>query len=71
MNSLAVRQGPGRDEVPDYPVRICFRKIQHPMYVDYIVEVVRELTKEEAVKSKALSRQPDEKKKFGPWPEKK
>jgi hypothetical protein len=28
-------------------------------------------TKEETAKSKALSRQPDEKKKFGPWPQKK
>ena len=72
VNSLAVRQGPGKDEVPDFPIRIFFKKVQHPtMYVDYVVEAVRELTKEEAAKSKALSRQPDEKKKFGPWPEKK
>lgn len=28
-------------------------------------------TREEAAKSKALGRQPDEKKKFGPWPQKK
>ena len=71
VNSLAVRHGRGGDEVPDYPVRICFRKTQHPMYVDYVVEAVRELTKEEAAKSKALSRQPYEGEKFGPWPERK
>ena len=70
VNALAVRQGSDKDEVPDYPIRICFSKVQHPIYVDYVVESVRELTKEEAAKSKALSRQPDEKKKFGPWPQK-
>jgi hypothetical protein len=53
VNSLAVRQGPGKDEVPDYPIRICFKKVQDPLYVDYVVETVRELTKEEAAKSKA------------------
>ena len=71
VNSLAVRQGQDRDEVPDYPIRICFKKVKHPMYVDYVVESVKELTKEDAARSKALSRQPDEKKKFGAWPKKK
>jgi hypothetical protein len=71
VNSLAVRQGPGKDEVPDFPIRICFKKVQHPLYVDYVVETVKELNKDEAAKSRALSRQQDEKKKFGAWPEKK
>jgi hypothetical protein len=71
VNSLAVRQGTGRDEAPDYPIRISFQKLQHPLYMDYVVDSVKELTKEEAAKSKALGRLPDEKRKFGPWPQKK
>lgn len=67
INALAVRQGPDKDEVPDYPIRICFEKVKHPMFVDYIVDSVKELTKEEAATSKALGRQPYENKKFGPW----
>jgi len=47
VNSRAVRQGTGKDEVPDYPIRISFQKLQHPLYVDYVVESVKELTKEE------------------------
>jgi hypothetical protein len=70
VNSLAVRQGTGKDEVPDYPIRISFQKLQHPLYVDFVVESVKELTTEEAAKSKALGRKPDEKKKFGAWPQK-
>jgi hypothetical protein len=71
VNALAVRQGREKDEIPDYPIRICFKRVKHPIYVDYVVESVKELTKEEAATSKALSRQPDEKKKFGPWLKKK
>lgn len=69
VNALAVRQGPDKDEVPDFPIRITFRKVSQPLgHVDYVVASVAELTNEEAARSKAMSRRSDEKKKFGPWP---
>lgn len=69
VNALAVRQGSNKDEVPDFPIRITFKKVPQPLgYVDYVVANVRELNEKEASASKALHRQPDEKKKFGPWP---
>jgi len=52
VHALAVRQGREKDEIPDFPIRICFKKVKHPMYVDYVVESVKELTKEEAATSK-------------------
>jgi hypothetical protein len=68
INSLAVRQGAEMDEVPNYPIRIRFQKVRHPLNTEYVLLDVKELTKDEAAKSKAMSRQHDEKKKFGPWP---
>ena len=64
VNAGAVRLG---DVMPDYPIRILFDKVQHPMYVDYIPAGVRELTAEEAKDSKALSREPWDTK-VSPWP---
>jgi hypothetical protein len=68
INALAVRQGPEGDEVPDYPIRLLFQKVKtNDWYEDLALVYVRELTAEEAKTSKAMSRQPDERKKFGAW----
>jgi hypothetical protein len=71
INVLAVRQGREKDEIPDYPIRIYFNKVERPMYVDvdYVIESVKELTREEAATSRARSRQFYERERFGPWPE--
>jgi hypothetical protein len=68
VNALAVRQGPDEGEVPSYPIRILFQKFQiDESTMDYVLAYVRELTKDEAKTSQAESRQPDQKKKYGPW----
>ena len=67
INAGAVRRA---DVTPDYPIRILFDKVQHPMSVDYVPSEVRELTAEEAKESKAISREPGEPK-VSPWPAKK
>ena len=63
-----MRQGRSQDEVPDYPIRLLFQKVKTDDWnEDLVLVYVRELTAEEAKTSKAMSRQPDEKKKFGAW----
>ncbi len=50
-------------------IQFAFYKVKtEDWYEDVDLVYVRELTAEEAKASKAMSRQPDEKKKFGPWP---
>jgi len=67
VNAGAVRRG---DEVPDYPIRIVFKKRKGPMGDAGIeFDKIRELTAEEARSSKALGRGDQEK--VSPWPSKK
>jgi hypothetical protein len=61
--------GKNEDEVPDHPIRLLFQKKKDEWdHEDLVLAYVRELTTEEAKMSKAMSRQPDEKKTYGPWP---
>src|SRR6267143_1515241 len=59
VNAGAARRG---DEVPDYPIRIVFKKRKGPMGDAGIeFDTIRELTAEEARSSKALGRGDQEK----------
>ena len=64
INADAVRQ---REVVPDYPIRILYKKVSGQMRVERQLVSVKELSATD--KTAALKRQLDTK--VSPWPEKK